>query len=35
MMRRAIRLFMILTLGLLATPLAADAQPAGKVRRIG
>ena len=32
---RTIGLIMTLTLGVLAAPLPADAQPAGKVRRIG
>ena len=34
-MLRTIGLLVILTLGLLAAPLAADAQPAGKVPRVG
>ena len=33
--RRAVALLLTLTLGLLATPFAADAQQAGKARRIG
>ena len=35
MMRRIIGLIVTLTLGLLVAPLAADAQPAEKVPRIG
>jgi hypothetical protein len=35
MTRPRIALLITLTLGLLVVPLAADAQPAGKVHRIG